>query len=654
MDASHQARMAASATPATTASAATPAPAAAGTAPGPSSADSAGPPKSARPWRLHPPGPAAAVAALSREAALEPLVAEVLWRRGIRTPAAAQRFLAPSLEHLHDPFLLKGMAQAVTALADALAGGVRIVVSGDYDVDGITSSALLTDFLRRAGATDLATFIPNRFDHGYGLTARTVDALLALAPRLVVTVDNGITALAEVDRLRAAGVTTIVTDHHLPRGEGVPAGIVVNPLQPGCAYPFKRISGCGVTLKLVTALRKTLRERGWWNAARPEPNLKDWLDLVAIGTIADVVPLTEENRVLARHGLEVLNRPRLRPGIEALLQVSRAGRDAGRGGASGGNEGPVTARTIGFQLAPRLNAAGRMKEGMLGVDLLLAERPEAALALARQLDQANDERRSTGEEMLREALACIQQDKLDHAAGIVVAAPGFHEGVIGILAARLVDRYQRPVVVLAESGGALKGSARSVPGVNVTEAITSCAPLLLEFGGHAGAGGLKLPADRLAAFREGFLADCARQLRAVEPPSVWLDGRLDPRRVTLALAEQVARLEPFGQDHGEPAFLVEGADLTGPPQVLKDKHLKWSLGPAAEMLGWSLASHAPRAAQLRYRVRLAVNEFRGQRRAQLTVDEAVPADGAVTVDETVPADGAVLADEAAPLEDAAR
>lgn len=578
-----------------------------------------------RPWRLHPPAPRDAVAELIRETGIEPLVADLLWRRGIRTPESLQRFLEPSLDQLHDPFLLKGMDEAVRVLAEACAAGARIVVSGDYDVDGITSSALLTDFLRRAGVTNLATFIPNRFDHGYGLTSRTVDALLALAPQVVVTVDNGITALGEVDRLRAAGVTTVITDHHLPREEGVPAGIVVNPLQPGCGYPFKRISGCGVTLKLVTALRKTLRERGWWSAARPEPNLKDWLDLVAIGTVADVVPLTEENRVLARHGLEVLNRPRLRPGIEALLAVSRHDRGDGR----------VTARTIGFQLAPRLNAAGRMKEGMLGVDLLLAERPEAAIELARQLDLANDERRSTGEEMLREALARIQQDRLDHAAGIVVTAPGFHEGVIGILAARLVERYQRPVVVLAESGGALKGSARSVPGVNVTEAITSCAPLLLEFGGHAGAGGLKLPADRLAAFREGFLADCARQLREVAPPSLWLDARLDPKRLSLELAEQFGRLEPFGQDHGEPAFLIEGADLPEAPQILKDKqgrdkHLKWSLGPNAEMLGWSMAAQAPHAHQLRYKVRLSVNEFRGRRRAQLTVDEAVAADEALT------------------------
>src|SRR5579863_2446753 len=212
-------------------------------------------------WRLHPPVAASQVNELVRTAGIRPLVAELLLRRGIAQAEDAHRFLEPSLEYLHDPFLLKGMDEAVRVLCEALSTGARIVVSGDYDVDGITSSALLTDFLRRAGASNLATFVPNRFDHGYGLTTRTVEALMAL---------------------RAAVVTTVITDHHLPRTEGVPAGIVVNPLQPGCPYPFKRISGCGVTFKLVTALRKRLRDAGWWNTARPEPNLKDWLDLVAI------------------------------------------------------------------------------------------------------------------------------------------------------------------------------------------------------------------------------------------------------------------------------------------------------------------------------------------------------------------------------------
>jgi single-stranded-DNA-specific exonuclease len=557
--------------------------------------------------------PAADLAPLVQGAGVTALVAELLVRRGIASAEAARRFLEPALEHLHDPFGLRGMEDAVRVLAEALATGARIVVSGDYDVDGITSSALLTDFLRRAGAAGLQTFVPNRFDHGYGLTPRTVEALLALRPALVVTVDNGITAIGEVERLRAAGVTTVITDHHLPRAAGVPPGIVVNPLQPGCPYPYKRISGCGVTFKLVTALRKRLREAGWWSAARPEPNLKDWLDLVAIGTVADVVPLTEENRVLVRHGLQVLNRPQQRPGIAALLRLGRPGR----------GDGSVTARTIGFQIGPRLNAAGRMKEGQLGVDLLLAGQPDEAQRLALLLDEANTERRSTGEDMLREALARIQADRLDHAAGIVVTAPGFHEGVIGILAARLVERYQRPVVVLAESNGALKGSARSVPGVNVTEAITSCAALLIEYGGHAGAGGLKLPADRLAAFREGFLADCARQLETAETPSVWLDGRLDPRQVSLELAGQMDALEPFGQDNAEPTFLVHGSDLRE-PTVRKDKHLIWRIGHDADMVGWNLARLAPQARRLRYRVRMGVNEFNGRRTAQLTVVDTAP------------------------------
>jgi single-stranded-DNA-specific exonuclease len=565
-------------------------------------------------WRVHEAPEAESRERLCREAGVHPLVAGILLRRGVATVEDVQRFLRPSLAHLHNPFGLKGMAEAATAIAAAVGNGTRIVVSGDYDVDGTTSTAMLTHFLKAAGARALETFVPNRFSHGYGLTARSVDALLALKPGLVVTVDNGITALAEVERLRAAGVTTVITDHHLPRPEGVPSGIVVNPLQPGCGYPFKKLSGCGVTLKLMMALRERLRDQGWWSASRPEPNLKDYLDLVAIGTIADVVPLVGENRVLARAGLEVLNRIQRRPGVQALLSVA-------------GVEKAVTARTVGFQIAPRINAAGRMTDASLAVELLLARDMPRALELAAQLDRENDNRRAKGEEMFREALTRIEAEHLAASAGIVVASPAFHEGIIGIVAARLVERFQRPVVVLAENGQSFKGSARSVPGLNVTEAMVECAGLLAEFGGHAGAAGCTLPKPNLAEFRARFVAACARQGEHAAPPALWLEGRLGPPelapRALTDLAEQIAQLEPFGQDHEEPAFLVHSADLPGAPATMgkEQTHLKWTLSPQAEVVGWRLAQKLPLPPAAQLSVRFGFNEYRGLRKVQLTVDD---------------------------------
>lgn len=565
-----------------------------------------------RRWMLHDPPAAAARDALCREAGLHPILAEILLRRGIDNAEAARRFLRPSLQHLHNPYAMKGMAEAVAGLCAAIEAGHPIVVSGDYDVDGITSSAMLTHFLRAAGAKNLRTFIPNRFAHGYGLTPRTVEALLELKPALVVTVDNGITALAEVERLHRAGVRTVVTDHHLPRAEGVPPGIVVNPVQPGCPYPFKKLSGCGVTLKLMTALRERLREKGWWNARRPEPNLKDYLDLAAIGTIADVVPLLEENRVLARAGLDVLNRLQRRPGVQALLAVARI-------------EKAVTARTVAFQIAPRLNAAGRMADASMAVELLLAEDMPRALELARRLDAENDQRRAKGEEMFQEALARIESEHLAEHEGIVVASPGFHEGIIGIVAARLVERFDRPVVVLAENGHAFKGSARSIPGINVTDAIASCAALLEEWGGHAGAAGCKLPKRHLPEFRAGFIAACRRLGEQAEPPVVRFDARLRPLDADPAqletLADQLALLEPFGQEHEPPAFLVHSGDLGVAPAPLAEKHLKWPVSPRVEMVAWGMAGCLPLPGDAQFRVRLGLNEYRGARKVQLTVEE---------------------------------
>lgn len=563
-------------------------------------------------WVVHP-APAPETPAALQAQGLHPVVAGILVRRGIASAEAAERFLHPRLEHLHDPFAMKGMAAAVERIATALEGGEAVLVSGDYDVDGITATALLTGFLRAAGGR-VDYFIPNRFEHGYGLTPRTVEALLARAPALVITVDNGITAVDEVARLHAAGVDTVLTDHHLPRASGVPAGIVVNPAQADCTYPFAGISGVGVAFKLVMALRKVLRERGWFGPARPEPNLKAYLDLVAIGTIADMVPLVEENRVLTHHGLAVLNRPPLRPGVAALLAV-------GRNGSRAQGDEAVDARTVGFRLGPRLNAAGRMTDGALGVELLLADSLEAAQPLALQLDQANAERRETGDAMYAEAVQALTGGAAPDAAGLVVASPRFHEGVVGIVANRLVERFGRPAVVLAENGSRYKGSARSIPGVNVTEAITACADLLAEYGGHSGAAGCTFPKEHLEAFRARFAEACARLAAEADAPARELEAALHPRDVTEHLVAQLACLEPCGQGNPQPEFLVTQADLGADPEPLAERHLKWRIHPQLEMLAWHRAEGFAPGPHLRYAVTLGFNDFRGTRRIQMVVQD---------------------------------
>lgn len=559
-------------------------------------------------WMLHPTPPDALTRPLREQLGLHPLVADILVRRGVDSPEAARRFLQPGLEQLHDPFLLKHMPRAVEAIVRALRDGRHIVISGDYDVDGITATALLYRFMQDAGAPRVSRFIPNRFAHGYGLTPKTVDALLALQPELVVTVDNGITAIDEVARLQAAGVETVITDHHLPSGRGVPAGVVVNPRQPGCPYPFKGISGVGVAFKLIMALRKVLRDDGWWTDARPEPNLKAFLDLVAVGTVADVVPLQDENRVFVQHGLDVMRQGAARLGLSTLARVA--------------NVKQMNARAIGFQIAPRINAAGRMTEGALGVDLLLAQDITQAEALARQLDEENNRRREVGQEMLDAAQAAIAAEGLDAAPALVVASPQFHEGIIGIVAARLVELYHKPAVVLAENGTAYKGSARSVDGINVTQAITACADLLLAFGGHAGAGGCTLPKEALAEFRERFVRACAEQAGTAGSPRLLLDGRLRPAQVDGQLVEQILRLEPFGHLNAEPSFLLEAADLPGEPRPLGQRHLKWQLGNDLDVVAWGLAGdYRPGVG---CRVRMEFNEFRGRRKVQLVVQEQAP------------------------------
>ncbi len=543
------------------------------------------------------------VQALMEAHRLEPLIAQLLLRRGYASPEAAGRFLAPDFSELHDPLLMRHMPEAIRLLRDALHQQKRIVILGDYDVDGVTGTALLLDFFQSCGFRDLGFFIPNRVDHGYGLTPASAAEVAAMKPDLVVTVDNGITAGPETADLEAQGMTVLVTDHHLADPEKLPQGLVLNPNHPECAYPFKKISGCGVALKLAMALRRALREEGWWTADRPEPNLRLLLDLAALGTVADVVPLIDENRVIVHHGLKVLNEGH-RLSFRVLQRLKEVQ--------------TVTAQTLGWKYGPMINAVGRLQDAAPAVNLLLSQDEDEALGLAEELDEINLRRRELGDEMLAAATQMASGQR--NQRGVVVFHPEFHEGVNGIVAARLVERLHKPVVVFSESNGLLKGSGRSIPELHLKEAFDACAEWLVRYGGHAAAAGCSVHPDHLLEFQNQFAEVCASRLPNQLTPKLELDGQVEPDQLSLPLVQQLLRLEPFGAANPEPVFACPVPTL--PFQTLKDRHVKWQLGQSLELLGWNLAEAFEHALPNQLAVTLGINEFRGQRKVQLMIRDA--------------------------------
>ena len=553
-------------------------------------------------WVQAPQPPSLILEPLVQECGLHPLVAGILHRRGCETPDDVRTFLESKLDALRNPFELRQMAEAVNTVIAALKAERRIVILGDYDVDGITGTTLLLEFFEACGGKQLDFFIPNRLEHGYGLTTKSAEVLLSMRPEVVITVDNGITAAAEVELLQASGITTVVTDHHLP-GDTLPGGIVVNPNHPDCPYPFKRISGCGVALKLALGIRKALRDEGWWTADRPEPNLLHSMDLVALGTIADVVPLVDENRVMVQYGLQVMN-TKPRPAITAMRSLRKTEK--------------VVPRTVSFQFAPLLNAAGRLKDAAVAVELLRCRDDESARMIVEELDRTNEERRSVEAEMRDAAfrIAATQRDR----HSLVIAHPEFHEGVNGIVAARLVDRYYKPTIILSQNGNSLKGSARSIPELHVKQALESCADLLERFGGHAAAAGCTLPLDQFEAFSARFEAYCRAALPELPTPKLQLDGTLNESAISEQLVEQLERLQPFGEANPEPIFVVQAPEQAF--QTMKDRHVKWPLNGSVEIVGWNLAEAFEQQYPSQLAVTLGFNEFRGRRRVQMLIQEA--------------------------------
>jgi len=535
-----------------------------------------------------------------------------------------------SLAEMHPAEALAGIDRAADLLAHQVRRGGHILVIGDYDADGATGSALAVRGLRAMGAARVSSLIPSRFAFGYGLSPAVVEVALASAPDLILTVDNGIASVAGVARAVEAGVQVVITDHHLAGPELPRAAAIVNPNQPGCGFPSKHLAGVGVVFYVLAALRGRLRDLRWFGPGRSEPNLAAFLDLVALGTVADVVTLDENNRILVEQGLRRIRAGRCCPGVQALISV--AGKDPRR----------ASARDLGFAAGPRLNAAGRLEDMSLGVECLLSDDPDVALDLARRLDGLNRERRGIEGGMLEEALALVEAQGGGNGppAGICLFAEGWHQGVTGIVAARIRERCQRPTIAFAEAGdGRLRGSARSVEGTNIRDlidAVDKANPGLIErFGGHAMAAGLTLPSDHLQAFSAAFAA-AARAELGDRPPARELvsDGELAPSCFNLETAELLRTAIPWGKGFPEPLF--DGTFDVLDRRVVGEGHLRLRLRPtllagaapapmpvieSIEAIGFGLSGALEQAGgRVHLAYRLDVNEYRGLRSPQLMLE----------------------------------
>jgi len=557
-----------------------------------------------------------------RDDKLHPLLARVYAARG-----AGADELDLSLARLLPPARLHNADRAALLLADAIAQHKKLLIIGDFDADGATSTALAVSALRQFGAVNVDYLVPNRFDYGYGLTPEIVALAATRHPDLIITVDNGISSIEGVEAATELGIATLVTDHHLAGRELPAADVIVNPNQPGCEFPSKNLAGVGVIFYVMLALRAELRSRDWFEQ-RQEPNLGRYSDLVALGTVADVVPLDHNNRILVAAGLQRIRAGQARPGITALLEV--ASRDSRS----------IVASDLGFAVGPRINAAGRLDDMSIGIECLLSEDPGRAASLAMQLHQLNQDRRVIEGDMQEEALRELGQLKLveegDPPVAMTLYQSGWHQGVIGILASRIKDRLHRPTIAFADGDdGQIKGSARSIQGIHIRDILDAVAVrnpgLISKFGGHAMAAGLSLARDDYERFAAAFVAEVERHAADVDLQAVIdSDGELAEDDFQLELATALRFAGPWGQHFPEPIF--DGIFKLVSQRLVGEKHLKMTLFPAnGSQLLDAIAFNVdldvwpnPAIEQVEIAYRLDVNEFRGQRSVQLVVENLTP------------------------------
>ncbi|MGP2762980.1 single-stranded-DNA-specific exonuclease RecJ [Serratia marcescens] len=557
-------------------------------------------------------------------ASLPPLLRRLYALRGVQAEQELERGVKGMLPWQQ----LDGIDAAVSLLQQALADGRRIMVVGDFDADGATSTALTVLALHSMGGASVDYLVPNRFEDGYGLSPEVVEQAAARGAELIVTVDNGISSHAGVDVAHAKGMQVLVTDHHLP-GETLPAAeAIVNPNLRGCAFPSKSLAGVGVAFYLMLALRARLRDSGWFEQrALAMPNLAELLDLVALGTVADVVPLDANNRILVYQGLNRIRAGKCRPGIRALLEV--ANRDARQ----------LAANDLGFALGPRLNAAGRLDDMSIGVALLLSDDIAQARMLANDLDALNQTRREIEQGMQVEALQLcdqLERTSTELPYGLAMYHPEWHQGVVGILASRIKERFHRPVIAFAPAGdGILKGSGRSVPGLHMRDALERLdmlnPGLMMKFGGHAMAAGLSLEEARFDEFRQRFGELVGEWLDpAMLEGVIWSDGELAMQELSLTTAELLREGGPWGQAFPEPTF--DGKFRILQQRLVGEKHLKLMVeplggGPLLDGIAFNVDTtlwpdSSVREVELAYK--LDVNEFRGNRNVQLLIQHLWP------------------------------
>lgn len=553
---------------------------------------------------------------------VHPVLKRVLAARGVLKPED----LDTSLEGLYRTESLSGVGAAVSLLEAAVVADKRILIVADFDADGATSCAVGVRALKAMGASEVLYIVPNRFEFGYGLTTPIVELAARQDPRLLITVDNGISSLDGVAAARRAGMEVLITDHHLPGAELPDANAIVNPNVPGDAFPSKALAGVGVIFYVMLALRKRLQQRGWFATEGIEyPNLANLLDLVALGTVADVVPLDQNNRRLVAQGLARIRAGKSQPGVKSLLKV--AGRDTSR----------LTSIDLAFAVAPRLNAAGRLADMSLGVECLIGNAQRECESMAVQLDDLNRERREIESEMKAQAIAIVDDmglsDGVALRSGVCLFDEQWHQGVVGIIASRIKERYHRPVIAFAPAEhGQLKGSGRSISGIHLRDALDAIAVrnpgLLSKFGGHAMAAGLTLDTSAFEDFSRAFDAEIRRQLGDDSiNPQITTDGELRAEDFSLALAEELAQAATWGQEFPEPLF--DGPFVIVDKRIVGDAHVRMQLRPAggtqivnAIAFGavdeqWARGGDAIHAAY-----RLSVNEYRGARTLQLIVEHA--------------------------------
>lgn len=562
-------------------------------------------------------------------AEIDPLLQRIYASRGVTDPQQIQY----QLSGLENPDQFKGIAEATALLEEAIRQQQRILIIGDYDADGATSTAVVVLALRALGATFVDYLAPNRFEYGYGLTPGIVELASACSPDLIITVDNGISSVEGVAAAKALGIRVLVTDHHLAGPELPAADAIVNPNQPGCPFKSKAIAGVGVAYYLMIALRGQLRESGWfdeWGAE--QPNLADLLDLVALGTVADVVPLDDNNRILVEQGLRRIRAGRARPGLLALIELGNR------------NLRNLVSQDLGFTVGPRLNAAGRLDDISLGIECLLADDPNLAMEMARQLDQLNQDRKQIEQSIQQEALQILEGMQLESTAelplGICLYDESWHSGVIGIVASRVKDRVHRPVITFGKvSDTEIKGSGRSVEAVHIRDLLERIATqnpgLIQKYGGHAMAAGLSINPEDYPQFAELFdqaVRDSVneQQLQAI----LITDGELQGQQLNLQTANVLRKAGPWGSGFPEPLF--DGEFILENQKIVGDRHLKFRAiepltGLAIEAIAFNvdLDSWPSTRSRARLAYRLDVNEYRGNRTPQLVCDylEAIEVEG---------------------------